>query len=83
MSEIISAIIGLCLVVGFFGLCVRVNLLLEEIKRQGVQRQSDALKVITLLVRIADRPSEEDEAESEAARLQAAIDARNAKSVPE
>lgn len=78
MMEIITAIIGLCMLVGFFGLCVRVNLLLEEIKRQGVQRQSESLKIISLLVRIADHPSDEAAAESEASRIQAALDARSA-----
>ena len=52
-------------------------MILNELKRQGEERRSEALKIISLLVRIADSP--QDKSAGAAARIQAAIDARNGK----
>jgi len=49
MNEIITTVIGLCVLVGFFGLCVRVNLLLKELRKQGEQREDEAKRIIILL----------------------------------
>lgn len=49
MNEIIPAIIGLCVLVGFFGLCMRVNMLLKELRSQGEQRADEAKRIIILL----------------------------------
>ena len=47
-----------------------------ELKRQGKAREEEALKIISLLVRIADSPS--DRAVDNASSIQAAIDAKTA-----
>ena len=58
LTRIIHPWLGCLLLVSFAGLCVRVNAILQELKRQGDQRAADAKRIIALLGRLAESPSE-------------------------
>lgn len=58
-------------------------LIYNELKRQGEARREEALKIISLLSSLANRPTDAQRSAEESARLQAIIDTRNAKGGPE